>query len=276
MTSSGLLTTHMIDVAGHAVCLARSGPRGGTPIVFLHGYPESLQIWHRVVPRVAAEHDCIALDWPGMGRSADTGGGATPKHQARRLLAILDALDLARVSLVALDMGAQAALTFAAHHHDRVERLVVMNSLVFGDLPTSWEIRVLRRYGLNLRILRWLPRVVFARATRTFLPRGTRLEPALGADLWAAFRRVAVRRFIVRMCAGYQGYLPRLPADYTSITAPTLVLWGEHDKHFPLAQGERLHATIPGSRWQVVRGGHHWMPLHAADAVADALLTFLG
>ena len=60
-------------------------------------------------------------------------------------------------------------------------------------------------------ILRRLPGTVFRRAERTFLPRGDRLPADLRADLWDAFRRPEVRAFIAKMCAGYQGTLPRLP-----------------------------------------------------------------
>src|SRR5438552_16138646 len=130
-------------------------------------------------------------------------------------------------------LGGQPALSFAARHAARITRLVVMNSLVLWDEETSWEIRVLRRFRWNQLILRRLPRVVFRRAEATFLPPGTRLPPALRADFWESFRHYTVRDHIARMCGGYQGSLPRLPALYPRIRCPTLVLWGERDKHFP-------------------------------------------
>src|SRR5262249_7073814 len=152
------------DVSGRPVRVARLGDPAAPPVVFLHGYPDNLQIWCELLPRLADRFRVVAFDWPGLGYSAGWPGGATPSHLADRLLALLDAWGVARASLVGLDMGGQPALAFAARHPDRVDRLVVMNSLVQHDAPTSWEIRVLRRFGWNRVILRRLPWCVFRRA----------------------------------------------------------------------------------------------------------------
>jgi pimeloyl-ACP methyl ester carboxylesterase len=124
-------------------------------------------------------------------------------------------------------------------------------------------------------ILRRLPWAVFRRAERTFLPRRLPLSPELRADLWGAFRRPEVRAFIAKMCAGYQGTLPHLPELYRTIAAPTLILWAERDKHFPIAHAERLHAAIPGSQLQILRDAEHWMPWYRADELARRVGSFL-
>src|SRR5262249_14009865 len=147
----------------------------GPPLVLLHGYPDNLQIWCELAPRLAGLREVIAPDWPGMGQSDAWTGGATPFHNADRLLALLDAWHIGRADLAGMDMGGQPALAFAARHPDRTGRIVVMNSLVLWDEETSWEIRLLRRFGWNRLILRSLPGVVFRRAERTFLPSGVRL-----------------------------------------------------------------------------------------------------
>src|SRR5581483_6618589 len=131
----------------------------------------------------------------------------------------------------------------------------------------SWEIRVLRRFGWNRFVLRRLPGVVFWRAERTFLPRGVALPADLRADLWDGFRRPDVRAFISRLCAGYQGTLPRLQQLYPQVSCPTLVLWAGGDKHFPPAHAERLHAAVPGSKLELIPGAEHWMPWYLADEV---------
>jgi len=269
-----LLDTVMTTApAGQSVRVARLG--SGPPVVLLHGYPDNLQIWCELAPRLADRHTVVAPDWPGMGQSQAWPGGATPFHMADRLRVLLDAWGFGRVALAGLDMGGQPALAFAARHPDRVSHLVVMNSLVQWDEATSWEIRVLRRFGWNRAILRRLPRLVFRRAQRTFLPRGVRLPADLRADLWDSFRRPEVRDFVAKMCAGYQGTLPRLAELYPSITTPTLILWAGRDRHFPVAHAERLGAAIPGSELQVLADAEHWMPWHDADEVAARIGAFL-
>jgi pimeloyl-ACP methyl ester carboxylesterase len=269
----GLTTMTETAPNGRVLRVARLG--SGPPLVLLHGYPDNLQIWCELAPRLADRFAVIAPDWPGMGHSEAWPGGATPFHMADRLRAMLDAWGLGRVALAGLDMGGQPALAFAARYPDRIDRLIVMNSLVQWDEETSWEIRVLRRFGWNRLILRRLPRAVFWRAERTFLPRGVRLPPELRADLWGAFRRPEVRAFIAKMCAGYQGTLPRLAELYPTIAAPTLILWAGRDPHFPVAHAERLHAAIPGSRLEILRDAGHWMPWHRAAEVASRIRAFL-
>ena len=149
-----------------------------------------------------------------------------------------------------------------------------MNSLVLWDEITSWEIALLRRFRLNRIIIRHLPRIVFHRAERTFLPRGVSLPLELRNDLWGSFQRVEVRKFISRMCAGYQGTLPRLPELYSRISCPTLILWGENDQHFPPAHGERLHRSISGSQLTIVPQAEHWMVWYLAEEVASAIKEF--
>src|SRR6185503_12756656 len=193
---TGMLTTKIEKpVRDRALRVARLGR--GDPLVLLHGYPENLQIWSELAPRLAGRFEAIAFDWPGMGRSDPWTGGATPGDQADRLLSLLDAWKIGRATLVAQDMGAQPALVFAARHPERMNGLVIINCLAFPDETTSWEIRVLRKFGWNRTILRRFPRTVFSRAQRTFLPRGMRLPPELREDLWETFRRADVRDFII-------------------------------------------------------------------------------
>ncbi len=267
-----LATDHMRLTHGRRLRIARLGK--GPAIVFLHGYPENLQIWSRMAPLLADRFEVIAFDWPGMGYSDEWPGGATPQLMSKRLLAILNELQLPQPTIVGFDMGGQPALAFAAMYPDRVRQLVVMNSLVFGDEKTSWEIRLLRKFGFNRFALRTLPGAVFRRAERTFLRSGDRIDEQLRNDFWTAFSSPPVRRFISRMCAGYQGTMKQLPGLYETIRCPTLVLWGERDKHFPVLQAARLHQTIPGSTLEIVPGGTHWMPLTNAGWLAESITAF--
>lgn len=247
----------------------------GPTLVFLHGYPDNLQIWGRVIDILSTEYECVALDWPGMGESEEWEGGATPGHMAERLRVVLAELGVASPTLIAMDMGGQAALEYAARFPDHIRNLIVMNSLVFTDEKTSWEIRLLRKYGWNRWILRNLPAVVFQRAQRTFFSGGAALTPEVTLDFWTSFRRSSVRRFISKMCAGYEGTLPSLAQRYEKIRCHTLVLWAEHDKHFPVAHARRLQRSIPGAQLEILAGAGHWMVWQDASRVADASKRFL-
>ncbi|MEO7093306.1 MAG: alpha/beta hydrolase, partial [Polyangiales bacterium] len=217
----------------------------------------------------------VALDWPGMGESDVWKGGATPSAMAERLAAILDHLGVARCYVLGIDMGGQPALVFASKYPERTLGVIAMNSLVMGDEKTSWEIDLLRKFGFNRLVLRNLPTVVFRRAERSFFPPGVKLPDDVRDDLWACFRRDEVREFIVRLCAGYQATLSRLPVHYARIAVPALVLWGENDRHFPPVHAERLRETIAGAQLTIVEGGEPWMIWDRAAEIAARIAEFV-
>jgi pimeloyl-ACP methyl ester carboxylesterase/uncharacterized protein (DUF362 family) len=257
-----------------SVRVARLGR--GAPIVLLHGYPETLQLWSSVAPMLAARgREAIAFDWPGLGFSAPAFGAADPFALADALGSMLDAAKLERVDLVAADMGGPPALVFAARHPDRVGRVVITSSLLFGDEATSIEISVMRRAGLASAAFRLAPAIVYARCKETFLPSGEALPDALDADFSVAFHRPEVRERLTRMCADYERAFSRLPDEYWKIRTPVRLLWAEHDGHFPPRQAERLAELVPSASVEVVRDARHWMPISRPREVADRIAAFM-
>jgi 2-hydroxy-6-oxonona-2,4-dienedioate hydrolase len=264
-----LLATRIVN----GVRAARLG--SGPPVVLLHGYPETLQVWSRVAPRLARHREVIAFDWPGLGYSSPVEGAADPDALADQLRAILDVLGISRADIVGADMGAPPALVFAARHPERVGTVVVMSSLLFGDEPTSIEIRIMRRAGLASAAFSLAPSVVYARCKQSFFPLGESLTPSIDADFARAFGRPEVRARLARMCEDYEHALPSLPRAYWKIRRPVRLLWAEDDGHFPPSHAERLCAILPEARSIVLRDARHWMALSRAEEVAARIDSFL-
>ena len=263
-----MLATSHETIDGKELRAAHLGD--GPPLLLLHGYPDTLQIWSNLAPLLAAHFHVIAFDWPGMGESETWSGGATPYDLARRVVRLFDHWQFDRAIIAGHDMGGQAAIAVAVLAPERVERLVIMNSLVIPEAPTSWEIRLLRRFRINQWLLRHMPRVVFNRAVSTStdapLPRDLRDE------LWSQFRKRETREFVVRMCAGYEGTLPRLAASYPSINVPTQILWAANDRHFPPHHGRILHERMPNADLHIIYDAEHWMVLtHASEIAAEMI-----
>lgn len=269
-----ILETKLVEIEMRKLRISRMG-KSGPVLIFLHGYPDNLQIWCKLIPLFAGKFETVAFDWPGTGYSDESPGGTTPEHMAARLKSIMDALQIDKASIIGQDMGGQPALVFAAKYPERIEKLVVMNCLAFGDEKTSLDIALLRRFGFNRLVLRHLPWIVFRRAVSTFLPPGTDFPRALYDDMWQSFRQPRVASFISKMCAGYQGTLHKLPEFYKHVKCPTVILWAERDKHFPLVQARRLEATVPNSKLYVLKDAEHWMCLYRADEVAVLIERFL-
>src|SRR5262245_17848699 len=210
-----MLRTGIEEHFGRRMRVARLG--SGRPMILLHGYPDTLQVWHRLADELKDSFQIIAFDWPGMGYSDPWPSGATPFHMADRVVTLLDLWRIKSAYIVGIDMGGQPAAALSIRHPDRVRSLVVMNSLLQWDAPTSWEIAILRRFKWNRFALQQFPRLVFNRAIRTFLPPGETLDDAVRSDMWECFKRPDRREYIVRMCAAFEGSLKQLAAEYTSL-----------------------------------------------------------
>ncbi|GAB2593770.1 alpha/beta hydrolase [Streptomyces capparidis] len=116
-----LLTTR---TGGITLAYRESGDPAAPPLVLLPGLGLDSSDWDGVAPALAARHRVLALDPRGHGASEWPGAYSLPLLRDD-LHGFLDALGLARVTLVGHSMGGATAHLFAQAHPGRVERLVL-------------------------------------------------------------------------------------------------------------------------------------------------------
>lgn len=268
-----LLQTRHIQIDNNRLRYFMSADTSKAKLVLLHGYPDNLQIWHRVVPLLEKQFCVLAFDWPGMGDSEAWSGGATPLVMAQRLKKILAHFQWQQIHLAAHDMGAQAALVFAAEYAENTLSVCAMNSLLFWNQKTSWEITLLRKFRFNEFALQYLPRVVFQRAIHTFVNQNKSISVELKNELWQQFKRKEVRHYIVRMCAGYNAQLKKLPEYYKNIQCPVTLIWAEKGKHFSIEHAYAFKDLLPHTRIIAIPSAQHWMVLEAAEEISRLMLA---
>ncbi|TGD88103.1 alpha/beta fold hydrolase [Mycolicibacterium sp. CH28] len=211
---------------------------------------------------VAEDHTLIRYDRLGVGMSDRTvhESDLTLDGELGTLGALLDELDLDRVSLIGGSSGSCTAVAFAAAYPERVERLVLYGSYPNGDALTAPGVAdaivgaVQAHWGLGSRVLSDLflggadaaEHESFARVQR---------ESAT-AETAAALLRL-VYRLDVRAC---------LPL----ISRPTLVVHRRDDRAVPYQLGREVAAAIPGATFVPLQGSSHF-PWHGdVDSVARA------
>lgn len=125
--STSMVCTPVLEIA-----YEESGPIDGAPIVFLHGWPDSVRTWDAVIPVLTEMgYRCLAPYLRGFGatrflkRSARRSGQAAAL--AQDVVDFTDALGLDQFALVGHDWGAFAAYLVAAKWPQRVQRLVVLS-----------------------------------------------------------------------------------------------------------------------------------------------------
>ena len=137
--ASAELPRKQIDVLGKRMAYVELG--SGDPIVFQHGNPTSSYLWRNIMPRLADQGRCIALDLIGMGESekldpAGPGSYRFSDHQ-RYFEAALLALGVNdRVTLVGHDWGSALSFDWARRHPDKVLGIAYMEALVRS---LSWD-----------------------------------------------------------------------------------------------------------------------------------------
>lgn len=104
----------------------------GTPVVLLHGFPNTWYAWRDVMPRLAERHTVIAMDLRGLGDS-DPGTQANDVPTgADDLRGLVTELGLGPVLLAGQDWGGSTAFAFAAAHPDAVRGLAVLEAMPAG------------------------------------------------------------------------------------------------------------------------------------------------
>ncbi len=107
----------------------------GDPILLLHGFPTSSHLYRNILPTLGETHRAIALDLPGYGLS-DKPLDANYDYDfyANTLSAFLDALGIEKTHLVVHDLGGPAGLYWAVENPTRVDRIAILNTLVFPEI----------------------------------------------------------------------------------------------------------------------------------------------
>lgn len=138
MISAAEPTKQMISVKGKSMAYVEMGE--GDPIIFQHGNPTSSYLWRNVMPHLADQGRCIAIDLIGMGDSDKLDGAGADSYtfmQHREYLdGALQALGVEQnVTWVIHDWGSALGFDWANRHRDVVKGIAYMEGIV---RPVSW------------------------------------------------------------------------------------------------------------------------------------------
>ncbi len=113
----------------------------GTPVVLLHGYPQSHVIWRHIAPVLARSMSVVCLDLKGYGDSAapaplPDSSNYSKRQMAAEVVEIMKMLGFERFSVIGHDRGARVAYRMALDYPDRINRLVPLDIV---PTATYWE-----------------------------------------------------------------------------------------------------------------------------------------
>jgi len=119
-----------ISVNGVRLHVSEAG--SGSPVILIHGYPQSGEIWRQVAPALAKSHRVIVPDLRGMGLSEVARGGYDLANVSEDIHQLTKTLGIAHVEVVGHDWGGAVGATYALRYPDEVTKLVFVESALVG------------------------------------------------------------------------------------------------------------------------------------------------
>jgi 3-oxoadipate enol-lactonase len=242
------------------------GPGDAPVLVLSSSLGTTRELW-RPQRRVLERHvRVLVYDHPGHGDSALPEVPTTVEALARPLHALLDELELGRVSICGLSLGGMVAVALALDAPERVERLVLACTSAHLPPPDAWleRARVVRAAGMEA--------VADAVLERWFTPTFARENPHEVARARALLVSTSPEGY-ARACEAIAAWDVR--DRLHELTPPTLVVAGADDPATPPAHAELLAERIPGARLHVLERAAHLANVERADSFTHAVLEHL-
>jgi pimeloyl-ACP methyl ester carboxylesterase len=242
----------------------------GEPLVLLHGLGHHRRGWEPVLDALAAEHDVIAIDLPGFGRSpVPTDGMPTSMPELVDLLAgWMTEQGLQRPHLAGCTVGGTIALELAAVGH-------AASATVFSPAG-FWHGHEVRRIMTKVNVLRaatFLPAPLLRVALKPEPTRGLALGMLVHKPERLSAERAWADILALRNGSGFRA-VARIGRDYqchASPTVPVTIGWGESDRILPLHMADLARERIPQAEYVTLPGCGH-MPMSDDPALITSVI----
>ena len=278
-----------VKTSGAEINLAHAG--SGSPLILLHGYPQTHVIWHKVAPRLAEKFHVICPDLRGYGDSSKPPSTADHYPYSKRAMGVdmIDVMSYFGYSdffLAGHDRGARVAHRMALDYPERINRICVMDIV-----PTLHMFRTTDQQ-FSTGYYHWffliqpdgLPEHLIGSDPAYYLREKLKRWSAPGAT----FANEAVAEYLRCFCqpesihASCEDYRAAAGVDLThdeddlkrKISCPLLVLWGEKgfvNNQYDVPEVWSRYAEQIETR---ALDCGHFLPEEAADAVSEELLRF--
>jgi pimeloyl-ACP methyl ester carboxylesterase len=252
----------------------------GDPVLLLHGFGQSSQMWRPLMRELSKDHTVIAADLRGAGQSDAPADGYRKSEMARDVHALMGGLGYSKVSVVGHDIGMMVAYAYAAQFPNEVQKIVLMEALLPG--VGEW-MRIWPREQWHLRFFGKTPEALVQGRERIYLEHfwndfaadPAKSIPEADRKQYAAeyARPNHVRasmewfRLIDDDAREFHEYAAK------PLTMPMLVLTGEKGSGEGLIkQAQLIDTDVQGA---VVPGAGHWLMEEAPGFVIPKIVEFL-
>lgn len=261
-------TGHFVDCSGGKIFVQELGPTAGTPVVFVHGTGAWSETWKPTMKALAAAgYHTIAIDLPPFGysqRSVDM--DFSKAAQAKRIISLLDAMNIKRTILVGHSFGAGPTVEAAMQIPDRVSKLVIVdgaldvhekNDTVATSMPVFvkvlFEIKPIRDSVVATFVTNpSLTKILLERFVYNKLSVTNEIVEVYQRPMAIKGSTEAVGVWLPELLDPQQSSRSEDAAQYRQLKVPVALIWGRQDSITSLSQGAYVHALVDGSTLSVM------------------------
>ncbi len=253
----------------------------GPPVILIHGFGGSMWQWEQQQHTLSQHFRVLTLDLPGAGLSDKPEIDYRPDQMLDFFLGFMDAVEIPKATLAGNSMGAGLAIGMALAHPTRVAKLVLIDGLpqhVMEKLTSPSVRRALETSAPSWLVSfgNWLfGGLMIESVLKEIVHDPALLTPAVIERSNRNRQRPGLIKPIMTVRENLPLWESGFAARIDEITHPTLVIWGEEDRVFPIAVGEELHQTIKGSRFVRIPKAGHIPQWERPDLVNQELIAFI-
>ena len=249
------------------------------PLILLHGYPTNSSLWRDCIPDLSKKFQVYAPDLPGHGKSDKP---LDVKYDCDFFVKFLNeyykTLCLEKAHLVIHDLGGMIGLKFASRYPEKIDKLIVMDTLPYKELPNGMQAFYNAvRSPLFSKILLFKP--VFTNSLfrdKTIVYDKNKIEPDIinvYHSQWTK-NKICKKVFSKVLSASIDSFTePK--SHLNEIKASTLILWAENDQAMGVDIAEELKTDIPNSQLKFIAECGHYLPEEQPEAITEEILNFL-
>lgn len=269
-----------IDVGTGEVAYRRVG--SGPDVLFVHGWPVSSATFRTLLPHLTDHVTCHLIDLPGAGSSRFAADQVlTIENHIHSVKRVLDVLDLNDVAVVGHDSGGLIA-RHAVAGSPRLRALGLIDTEQSTGL--SWKFksfiagRRIPGFGAGLGWVAGQPRL---RRNRLVLGDAFVDRSLLDGEFDEFFLKPlnqspAHRKAAIQLLKSFDyQHVRDLRELHRRITVPVQLVWGEHDRFFPVKWAQEMLADFSDARLAVIKGAGLFAHEERPAEVAQALLPIL-
>jgi pimeloyl-ACP methyl ester carboxylesterase len=242
----------------------------GETLILIHGLGDDHRAWRRTLPDLMLNHRVVMYNLRGHGGTTAGHCDGTLQQLGGDLVALMDSIAIDHAHIAGFSLGGTIAMRMAIDHPARVRGLVlVATSSRVGRTAADW-------YRQRAEMVEHRDPLIRDTLDRDTADVYSESPAELDAGLLIRRQSTSDPRGYGNACTAMAA-LNAAPLDpeLSQISAPTLIVASERDRHCPPKAAEIIAAGIKGSRLEIIPEAGHPIPVEKPGELAGSMNSFL-